>query len=511
MRLKVKEIKCNLREWETIDFNKFEDAARSLNKLANLASFESDKFQTTCRVILRIVLEEKRRLKDVDLSSSIDSRAVAYLLARSSRFRESIKLDEEFFKTLNRARPSLSKLTVLFFMEAFFKHFDQLDQNNGHLNLANFILEHLRVFRKVDELSEMAILKKYAAILFSENGPSETVGWALNRGYEFELATKELGLVNFAGGRYVSLCRYRYYIETIKSIPVGSAHDVLSEVVKDDVFNAPGETGTLLGHEILSVLIDRSGTEVSDEWRRIVLTIAGDPRTPSTSPDYIKWWSILGEARIQFVRGWLSGFDLTLFLKVLEEYGNQSGNADLQRMYPSRKRFLEGLIKQGLVKGSRLFINPSAQRFLKTNYKKRELPSYATVRDSQRSMIYFQVGDLHVVEGSHSFKLWIFPQLPSDNNINNYNKKEFNPRELGQTMHEKYVLEYGLNAPATASITHVPNKLSWQSTAIKYFKEHGVILDLKKLFSESDYNTYQELQSSVSVSYRGRYRKRRRY
>ena len=187
----------------------------------------------------------------------------------------------------------------------------------------------------------------------------------------------------------------------------------------------------MLGHEILRILIDRSPKEkVDEQWQGIILTIAGDPRMSKSSPRYQRWWTALSTQQIQKVRGWLLRFDLLLFLKVLEDYSQMNGKEDMNRMFPARKKFLEGLFDLGLVEDSRLFINQNAEYYLKKNYKKDELPYYSIVADPNRSMIYLKVKGKHMIEGTHNFKLWIYEDLPPDSQIFNLEEKYFAPKEL---------------------------------------------------------------------------------
>ncbi|MEN1354777.1 EH signature domain-containing protein, partial [Pseudomonas aeruginosa] len=92
---------------------------------------------------------------------------------------------------------------------------------------------------------------------------------------------------------------------------------------------------------------------------------AGDPRISRNSPNYREWWQFLGEERVQKVRGWLSKEDLRLFLQAVEQFGIETQNDDLQRMFPARKQFLEGLFKLKLIRNTRLLLGGRAQHSVK--------------------------------------------------------------------------------------------------------------------------------------------------
>ena len=264
--------------------------------------------------------------------------------------------------------------------------------------------------------------------------------------------------------------------------------------MQPDVYKAPGSDGGTLGHEVLKILIDRSPSQgASEAWRGVILTIAGDPRVAMNHERYSQWWALLGEGRSQKVRGWLSSFDLSLFLGALADYGATSGDKDLQRMFPARKRFLEGLIEQGLVVVTRLFVGSKAREYLKRNYKPTELPDHAAVGDSNRSMIYLQVGHCHMIEGSHNCTLWIFPTLPADSGIVDYGIRRFTPYDLGGRVKRKYDEEFGIGATKPAAIVHSPREFRWQHEAINYFEQQELRLDTQLLFSGSDYRLYRRI------------------
>ena len=249
----------------------------------------------------------------------------------------------------------------------------------------------------------------------------------------------------------------------------------------------------MLGHEILRILIDRSPREgVDKQWQAILLTIAGDPRISKGSSKYQRWWAALNDQQIQKVRGWLSRVDLLLFLKVLEDYAENNGKSDMKRMFPARKKFLEGLFDMGLVEDSRLFLNYNAEDYLEgylnENYKNSELPTYATVSSSQ-SMIYLKVAGKHLIEGTHSFKLWIFEDLPQTCKIFDYSKSEFTDSDLRKKVEASFLEAFKGSQKAYKAITH--GHKTWQHRAIKVFSDFGVQIDPEKVLTNQSYLEYK--------------------
>lgn len=490
--IEIPELQFNIREWEPVDFRSFELMGKKLKPLANGGGANSDAFKDACRRLLRLSIEVGQQGVVQGIHKPMDARAAAFLLANSNDFVKKVEVTSSLLDAIEAVRPVVGRQTLLLLSNTFFSHFDHL--KGDKTALCEFLKRHFSRFSTSSERSDFTLLSRNRKVLFDSSGPVQVVNWAQDQECDLDLAFSKLGLNLYGQGRYADLCRYRYYLETLKSMPVGEDADLLVELSKRVVFEAPAKEGQLLGHDIVAIMIDRSikAGELSDAWQRVILTIAGDPRVPRSSSKFQRWWALLGEDRIAQVRGWLSKFDLNLFLKVLEDYGHSAGEASLQRMFPARKKFLEGLIEQGLVSQSRLFINKHAEHYLKTHYEKDELPEYARVKDSlRRSMIYLQVGDLHMIEGSHNVTLWIFPRLPEWASVLDYGTTDFLPSELGTHIQLHYHKEFGERATPPASIRHAPQNYSWQHQAIKYLQGRGVKLQLDKLFIPSDYKQYK--------------------
>ena len=248
-----------------------------------------------------------------------------------------------------------------------------------------------------------------------------------------------------------------------------------------------------MGHKIISILIDRTrGNDVPKHWQNVVLTIAGDPRVPTSSTQYQRWWSSLGEARIRKVRGWLAGLDLKLFLEALKQSAKDQHLSDMERMFESRKVFMEGLLNEGVVSDSRLFLSSSAERYLKRIYKKEELPDYALNSSNDTSVIYLNVGGVHMIEGSHSFKLKLMDKLPTHRRLGllDFSKKKFNDNSFRESLKHQYFSEYG-QEDHFFDATH-DQYLNWQNKSLQFLKEHGVNVRPDKVLSKLRYKEYKQ-------------------
>ena len=160
----------------------------------------------------------------------------------------------------------------------------------------------------------------------------------------------------------MQLARTHYYLETLKAIePSETDNPILAELERPDVYNAPYSETRRIGHEVLSILIDRvSGNNVPEHWRSLVLAIAGDPRVASSSDKFQIWWSLLEEKQVRKVRGWLSKFDLKLFLEALKESAKDANASQIEKMFTDRKNFMEGLDNQESVSYTHLTLPTKA-------------------------------------------------------------------------------------------------------------------------------------------------------
>ena len=489
----IRHISFNLSEWTDADFSVIRKSRDKLSKLAASTGNSSDRFKDACEMLWKLARSGQGQSIPNEIKSPIEVRALSFLLSDES-FLKHVSVTKELLDSLYCPSPKLGRLSLLQLIEAFFKQFDRLCDAEVFEHFARLICLELKGVKSTDGGDDLARLRQYRAILFASKGPYNVVDFARNEKLDLNQTLIKLALHGYHGGRFHQICRFHYYLETLRNLPVGNDHEVLSEVCKPEVYNAPYGEGRLIGHEVLQILIDRAPQQkISDSWRHVIMTIAGDPRVPNNSRRYQQWWYLLGAARSQKVRGWLSGVDLLLFLDILENYGRSTGQDDLKRMFPARKTFLEGLHRQGLIFESRLFISSSAEWFVERNYRRQDLPTYARVNDAYRSMIYLKIGDYHMIEGSHSFKLWIFKDIPAEASIFDYAAKYFSATELSYGLESLCLKKAPNDSQRPVKIIHNPHSFGWQAAAISALRQLGVRLDLEQLFSPPDYRDYKSI------------------
>lgn len=390
--------------------------------------------------------------------------------------------------------PRLTRITLLQVIQLYFKQFDNLDDMDTapvtvRQRVEEIIRDNLAKLNRRGDSTASALdnLKEQADLFLRDDAPRRVAIQVMENHQELEPFLDRLDLSWAIEGRFADICRTIYYLETLKEIPVGQWHPVMDELLKGSVNRAPYEGSQRVGHAALEILIDQTEDTPGEAWTNFILGLAGDPRIVGNSQSYVEWWQPLGEGRINKVRGWLSSLDITLFLKALEEYGEQSGKDDLQRMFPARKRFLEGLIDLGFVKQSRLMLGSTVVNNLYriVGDDMRHI-SYAKLTMSDRAVIYLDCGDFHILEGSHSFKIWIYLAKPPHDIFLDYWHTTFSHSELTKAIPMAFSTQYP-SLPVLA-VTHNPN-VSWQHKVISFLGEHGIDVDPEELLTHEDYRT----------------------
>lgn len=394
---------------------------------------------------------------------------------------------------IEQQQPRLTRLTLLQLLQLYFQLFDQLDsppQEEG-ASLRERMEEHLRqqlqkTLLKPGATSVLANIKPHASGLLSADGPMRLVQSAQEEGKELEKAFISRGLKGFDQGRYGDVCRAHYFLKTLRDLPLGAYDPVFIELLKREVSEAPFEQGRCIGHAALEILIDRVTDSPGEAWQDFIVSLAGDPRIVSSSSRFRRWWLPLGEDRIEKVRGWLSKEDLRLFLQAIEQYGAEHHDVALQRMFPARKVFLEGLFRLKLIRSTRLMLGRTARASIRKILGNELRTSFAELDNSMadKAVIYLDCGDFHLVEGSHNFKIWSYLALPSLQ-LKNYNKTSFTHHELIHTIPGDYRKQYS-DTPYEA----VAHNGLWQDKVIRFLADQGIELDWEELFTRADYQEF---------------------
>lgn len=453
----------------------FAHLSNQLEALSKSAGIENNKFRTAYGEVCN-ALASKKRVEDV-LDSSIHVRALALSLHTDAK--KNVSFTRRLLNKITEIVKKPSSLVIESFYQHFLSEYDQLADLEA---TAEWLLDAKR--RRGNN-------EQYDANILSTNGPKWLAERAIQKSVDFDHLIAEMKLERYANGRYLTAAKGIYYIEQLNTIPLGQDHPLLEEVQKAAVFDSRYDSESLLGHQILRILIGRSmGSHISDSWMNVILAIGGDPRVPSSNPRYIKWWKNLEPTLIQAVRGWLSKLDLKLFLEALEDFSYTSGNEKLLRMFPERKQFLEGLFDAGVITETRLFLSYGASQYLRKSYDEKHLPNFKVIADNDKSIIYVRMPQAHMVEGSHDCSLRIYEYLEPDDSCLAYNNSSPRYTQLttGLYKHTK-TLGYKM-------IPAIPHSASsgfiWQKKALTALRALGVQITPKNVLSEQDYLSFKQ-------------------
>lgn len=482
--------------WKTNAFEEWEALVADVQSLAAEAG-KGDLFAQTV-----VELQKLSRNRDDQecsrlLKTRVGARAITQLWLDDSQFRSRMFTSDILHFLLQAQSLLLGVVPLQNLIGLYFSKFDLLDELEAGLcsELEGVIKRQLSLrFQSSGNSSGhrdlLSVLHDEADWLLDSDGPGKLVRYTSKHRMELEAAFIDFELRGLDSGRYGHICRAHYYLSVLRKLPLGQKHDVFSELLKSTVSKAPYEQGKRIGHVALEILIDRAHGDPGDAWRNFIMEMAGDPRIASTAPNYREWWRPLGEARIEKVRQWLAKFDLRLFLGALEQYGKESGDDALQRMFPARKHFIEGLERQKLVKNTRLMLGYTAERAVRRILGDKLRTSFVRLSNANgmadKAVIFIDCGSFCLVEGSHNFKLWVYLAPPSGL-VSSYDVNELSHFELTSKVPLEYRRRYGAGAPY-ADITHSPT--TWQNRVFEFLASHGIGLDIQPLLNRDDYSVY---------------------
>ena len=466
------------------DVAHYQDLSDKLERLAHTAGTGSDAFRKR-KEHIHALLHAGERVQEV-VQMPKDIRPLVELWQACDECVDRNPIDRAILEHFTTLRQRHSLLVLFAFSQLFFDRFDQLGDIRS---FAAFIREQFRLNADRKFSRTLNRFAQHARTLFTIHGPVSVVEQALKDDLPLETIASRLGLPIEKGGRFFTQCKNIYYLDTLEELQVGQDHEVLHELVRKDTYESAYENDWLLGHKVIQIMVDKAAgrQEMPDNWLRVILSIAGDPRVSTRAFNYVRWWARLGNEYVKRVRQWLSRMDIELFLEVLEDYTKHSGDFDLQRMFPARKQFLQGVFEQKLVRDARLFLSRRAEEYVRHHYKENVLPAYSRVKSASTSVIYLNIDGKYVVEGTHNFSLRIYQRLPRRNPIEDYERDNVSSRALGIGLWEDYISEFGY--AGVVNILHHP--ASWQRKALVAFRELGTHIDPSDVLNSKDYREYR--------------------
>lgn len=434
------------------------------------------------------------------LEDRLTLRAMTWLWLNDELMRSRL-LRTEVINYLAKKVSWLGRLVTIQLMGLYLKFYDQLENFGQHSEgllhaLKELLKKQLEYFSGSSKNRNQTKIKNlfdafsdHKNILLADNAVFKTVSYATSRNLDLQDLFDQLGLKGFDNGHFAEQCRYIFYIKKVESLAEGEWDPVLLEVQRKVVANAAYDGQQLLGHVAMQLLIDKVTTAPTDEWLEVLIEIAGDPRISNTAPNFRKWWQPLGEKRVSRVRRWLAKEDLRLFLEAVQQYSFISNDDSLRRMFPARKKFLEGVFEQGLVRDARLILGSKAADFIDKNTSKENKIKYMNLAGKpDTAVIYLDCGDFYLIEGSHNFKIWLYLAKPTELFDSYIIRDSLKSNDITTNMSAEYERKYP-RLPYK-SITH--SETTWRKHVIEFLYSNGIKIDLEKVMDKTDYNYYVE-------------------
>ncbi len=474
MKLNISELKfqmpSNLMQSE---IKKLDRLTKDLKLLSSKAGTENKKFNRAYSAMTNVIRDKTSITKA--LNEPIKIRALAILL--QSKWSQNINLTQSILDRIDELKPSPSSLLIQSIYQYYLVEYNRV---NNYKIISLWLIVAMK---------KRGMYKRFHSDLLGFNGPKWLAKKCISNKRDFSNQLNIFELDNYASGQFLTLAKKIYFVEQLKAIPVNKPHDLLQEVQVKSTYEAHYNNKLLLGHKVLQILIEKApDTGIDDSWLNVVMAIAGDPRIPKSHPKYIKWWFYLDKKLIHKVKGWLSRLDLRLFLEALENYSFQYGKDELKRMFPSRKNFLEGLHDRKMITHTRLYLSSGADAFLRKNYKTEHLPQYSKISDGDKSIIHVQLGDSHIIEGSHSCYLWIYEGMHESSIVFDYERKYVSYNSLTQGLSNQMRSK---GTPHLINITHSPVNFNWQHKAIKSLNRINIDISAQDVLSTKDYQHYK--------------------
>ena len=469
------------------DVKEFRKFVMRLEQLSGSTGTNSRWFKLRCREITQLA-KDKQPIESM-LTGPRDSRVVLHLWEHDDSFLIRVPPTKQNLRKLKDLSSGFRVSHLSSLTEVYFRHFDNISQFAAMMEIISEALETLPNKRLPPNLRQLAA---HVDVVFHASAPEIVAKAAREDRSSFKNFVAQLGVPVERPGRFMEACKNEYYVQTVQALEPGGTHRVLSEVLSQDVKESPYDKTLCLGQKVAAVMIDkceRLPNGMPESWLNMVISIMGDPRRGHRTPAYQKWWAPMSAGRVALVRKWLAGADLRLFLELLED---SSSDADLQRMYPDRKAFLEGLLEHYKVEDARLFLGESAAHYIARKFSRDAIRSHGKLRDRHKTVIHIQVEGIHLFEGTHNYAARVGKHLPEGSRVLNYSQTNYTYQEL--TSELEFELLKGARgqgrSAASARIVH-STSLTWQHKLIGELGRLGLRVHPEHVLTAAQYRAYR--------------------
>ncbi|MEM7017387.1 MAG: EH signature domain-containing protein [Pseudomonadota bacterium] len=368
--------------------------------------------------------------------------------------------DDRTLQAVTSIAPNPARTLLWQLAQLYLEHYELLP---CHQDFGTWLGQSFQAMKaRAGESADMRAWREYRRLLFGRQGVAGFVKEAKKRDEDLLAFGKQLALPEMS--QFFQRAKHQFYLEPLQKAKLGSELPIFKALSEPTVKTSIMRDGLLLGHHAAKILMDKAlekQVPLPENWRHLVLSIMEDPRVPRASERFQMWWARLDRKYVIAMRGWLSQLDLKLFLNVLEDVAKSNRREDLLRMYPARKRFLEHLYEQGVIKASRLILASQAEKYIRSNFETEELPEFGRLIAPGISLIYLNLGSVHLLEGTHSFQVRLYRSLPIPG-LADYEEDKFHLSAI-----RKYQADF--------EIRHSPkSEAHWQNQLVERLRLFGV-------------------------------------
>lgn len=379
-----------------------------------------------------------------------------------------------------------SEIALRNYYSVYAQMYDRFDRENPAL------VELLRKWL-ASEIVQLSSKKRFATshlyqarkFLWEDNHMENIAQAAHNENKSIEGWANDAGLAGDIVGRLGDAVAMQYFREQVRTAqPNSDVNEFLEDLDNNPVLEVEQSDGSPFLYEALTLLIERPTVAPSEKWILAILRLVGDPRDSDAHPAWA--WITVG-TRERFV-SWLAISDLKAFLEITEQYAKH--DQEMARMFVDRKKFIEGIYEQGLVRRTRLFLGNKAYSAVRAQLADSGILQYVARiagTHSTTAVVYMDLGNAHVIEGSHSWSLRAFDDLP-DASILDPQKRSFTFYDLGPDMARRYVSRF---EKPYFERTHQGD--TWMGDVAADLKSRGVELNAVSLLSRTALRRYLEL------------------
>lgn len=383
-----------------------------------------------------------------------------------------------------------SRLTTVLLCSLLLKYFDTLDRwEPGLFTVATKVVSHAvdgQTHRNSNDVVET--FRAAPSTFLDRRGPAELARTLLARRQDVYDWLLEHRLAGFADSRFGRTARDEYYLTAIRSAdPSADNTEILEPVTREVLLRQSTETTDedrlYFGHRVLTELTDHDTLRPSSSWVKAMLDIAGDPRQRQKA-QWKTWWSAIPQVNLERAVRWVGGLDLRAFLDGIESFADDKGYEAMQRMFTRRKRLLEGLYDQGLVRDVRLILGDEIRMWVARSSTV-DLIDAMRLEDklmSATAIIYLDCGDFHIVEGTHNFKLNIFIGAAPEG-LADRSRRWIQAAHIREDLPARHRANHG--SRRHFSVTH--HGFEWVRKSLDYLRVNGIRVDERSLMDANDY------------------------